>query len=140
MQIRLMFRLSRDAKQAIAIIAAAAVGLPALVTLPMVPRAIRESRRQPSSSDSVGAIAFSRDQRILVSATSGPPWEATSTLWDVTDQAQPRRLSVALAGRCRARPPGRHLMVVRDRWRQGLTAGAGATSGELGGQCPVWAW
>jgi len=73
MQIRLMPRLSRDAKQAVAIIAAATVGLPALVILPMVPRAIRESRWQPSSSDSVGAIAFSRDQRILVSATSGPP-------------------------------------------------------------------
>jgi len=73
MQIRLMPRLSRDAKQAVAIIAAATVGLPPLVILPMVPRAIRESRWQPSSSDSVGAIAFSRDQRILVSATSGPP-------------------------------------------------------------------
>ena len=46
----------------------------------------------------MGAIAFSRDQRILVSATSGPPWEATSTLWDVTDQARPRRLSVFEGG------------------------------------------
>jgi WD40 repeat protein len=98
MQFRLMPRLSRDAKRAIAAIAAAAVGLPALVILPMVPRAIRESRWQPSGSDSVGAIAFSRDQRILVSATAGPPWEATSTLWDVTDQARPRRLSVFEGG------------------------------------------
>ena len=64
----------------------------------MVPRAIRESRWQPSSSDSVGAIAFSRDQRILVSATAGPPWEATSTVWDVTGQARPRRLSVFEGG------------------------------------------
>ena len=38
------------------------------------------------------AIAFSRDQRILVSATGGPPWEATGTLWDLTDQARPRLL------------------------------------------------
>ena len=98
MQIRLMPRLSRDAKLAVAIIAAAIVGLPALVILPIVSQNIRESRWQPSSSDSVGAIAFSRDQRILVSATSGPPWEATSTLWDVTDQARPRRLSVFEGG------------------------------------------
>ena len=41
----------------------------------------------------MGAIAFSRDQRILVSASGGPPWSATSTLWNVTGQAQPRRLS-----------------------------------------------
>ncbi len=98
MQIRLMPRLSRDAKRAVAIIAATTIGLPALVILPMVPRAIRESRWQPSSSDRVGAIAFSGDQRILVSATSGPPWEATSTLWNVTDQARPRRLSVFEGG------------------------------------------
>jgi WD40 repeat protein len=98
MQIRLMPRLSRDAKRAVAIIAAMTVGLLALVILPMVPRAIRESRWQPSSSDSVGAIALSRDQRILVSATGGPPWEGTSTLWDVTGQARPRRLSVFEGG------------------------------------------
>ena len=98
MQIRLKPHLSRDAKLYIAIFAAIIVGLPALVILPMVPRAIRESRWEPSSSDSVDAIAFSRDQRILVSATGGPPWEATSTLWDVTDQARPRRLSVFEGG------------------------------------------
>ena len=34
----------------------------------------------------------------MVSATSGPPWEATSTLWDITDQARPRRLSVFEGG------------------------------------------
>ena len=93
-----MPRLSRDAKQVAAIVAAIIVGVPALVILPMIPRAIRESRWEPSSSDSVDAIALSRDQRILVSATSGPPWEATSTLWDVTDQARPRRLSVFEGG------------------------------------------
>jgi WD40 repeat protein len=95
---RMRIRLSRDARRAVAIIAATIVGVLALVILPMIPRAIRESRWQPSSSDSVGAIAFSRDQRILVSATSGPPWEATSTLWDMTDQARPRRLSVFEGG------------------------------------------
>lgn len=98
MQIRLKPHLSRDAKVYIAIFAAATVGLSALVILPMVPRAIRESRWEPSSSDSVAAIAFSRDQRIMVSANAGPPWEATSTLWDVTDQARPRRLSVFEGG------------------------------------------
>ena len=95
---RMQLRLSRDAKIYIAIVAATIVGVPALVILPMVPRAIRESRWQPSSSDSVAAIAFSRDQRILVSATGGPPWEATSTLWDRADQARPRRLSVFEGG------------------------------------------
>ncbi len=98
MQIRLKPHLSRDAKLYIAIFAAIIVGVPALVILPMIPGAIRESRWQPSSGDSVGAIAFSRDQRILVSATGGPPWEATSTLWDVSDQARPRRLSVFEGG------------------------------------------
>ena len=95
---RMQIRLSRDAKIYIAIFAAIIVGVPALVILPMIPRAIRESRWEPSSSDSVGAIAFSRDQRIMVSATSGPPWEATSTLWDLTGQARPRRLSVFEGG------------------------------------------
>ena len=95
---RMQIRLSRDAKIYIAIFAAIIVGVPALVILPMIPRAIRESRWEPSSSDSVGAIAFSRDQRIMVSATGGPPWEATSTLWDLTGQARPRRLSVFEGG------------------------------------------
>ena len=98
MQIRLRPHLSRDAKLYIAIFAAIIVGVPALVILPMIPRAIRESRWEPSSSDSVEAIAFSRDQRIMVSATGGPPWEATSTLWDITGQGRPRRLSVFEGG------------------------------------------
>jgi WD40 repeat protein len=34
----------------------------------------------------------------MVSATGGPPWEATSTLWDLTGQARPRRLSVFEGG------------------------------------------
>jgi WD40 repeat protein len=98
MQISLKPHLSRDAKLYIAIFAAIIVGVPALVILPMIPRAIRESRWEPSSSDSVDAIAFSRDQRIMVSAAGRAPWEATSTLWDVTDQARPRRLSVFEGG------------------------------------------
>jgi WD40 repeat protein len=98
MQIRLKPHLSRDAKLYIAIFAAIIVGVPALVILPMIPRAIRESRWEPSSSDSVDAIAFSRDQRILVSSAGLTPWAATSTLWDVTDQARPRRLSVFEGG------------------------------------------
>src|SRR5690349_18613905 len=98
MRIRLIPRLSRDARLGVAIFAAIIVGVPALVILPMIPKAIRESRWEPSSADSVGAIAFSRDQRIMVSATSGPPWEATSTLWDITGQARPRRLSVFEGG------------------------------------------
>jgi WD40 repeat protein len=93
-----MPRLSRDAKLGIAFFATIIVGLSALVILPMVPKAIRESRWEPSSSDSVAAVAFSRDQRIMVSATGGPPWEATSTLWDITGQARPRRLSVFEGG------------------------------------------
>ena len=93
-----MPRLSRDAKQVAAIVAAIIVGVPALVILPMIPRAIRESRWEPSSSDSVDAIALSRDQRILVSSAGLTPWAATSTLWDVTGQARPRRLSVFEGG------------------------------------------
>ena len=93
-----MPRLSRDAKQVAAIVAAIIVGVPALVILPMIPRAIRESRWEPSSGNSVDAIAVSRDQRILVSSAGLTPWAATSTLWDVTDQARPRRLSVFEGG------------------------------------------
>lgn len=99
MQIRLRPHLSRDAKLYIAIVAAIIVGVPALVILPMVPRVIRESRWEPSSSDNVDAMALSRDQRILVSSVGLAPWSATSTLWDVTDQARPRRLSVFEGGR-----------------------------------------
>ena len=92
MQVRLIPR-SRDARLCIAHFAAMIVGVPALVILPMMLKDIRESRWEPSRSDSVAAIAFSHDQRILVSATSGPPWQATSTLWDLTDQTRPQRLS-----------------------------------------------
>ena len=90
--------LSRDARRAVLVTTALVVTLPAIVILPMVPRAIRESRWEPSSSDSVDTVAFSHDQRILVTANGRAPWEATSTLWDVTDQARPRQLSVFEGG------------------------------------------
>jgi hypothetical protein len=93
MQVRLMPRLSRDAKLAIAGFPAMIVGGLALVIVPMAIKDARESRWEPSRDDSVGAIAFSHDQRILLSATSGPPWSATSTLWDLSDRGRPRRLS-----------------------------------------------
>ena len=93
-----MPRLSRDAKLAIAMCAAVPLGLLAVLVLPQIPRNIRESHWQPTSIDSVGAIAFSRDQRIMVSGAGSAPWEATSTLWDVTDQARPRRLAVFEGG------------------------------------------
>ena len=41
----------------------------------------------------MGPVAFSRDRRILAGAADGPPWSGTSILWDVTDQALPRRLA-----------------------------------------------
>jgi hypothetical protein len=95
---RMQLRLSRDARRAVAITATVIVGLPALVILPMVPQAIRESRWEPSGSDSVVAVAFSRDQRIMLSAAGLTPWAATSTLWDITGRARPRRLSVFEGG------------------------------------------
>jgi WD40 repeat protein len=96
-QVRVMPRLTRDAKLAIALLTAVIVGVPALVILPLITKDIRESRWQPSDSDSVAAIAFSRDQRTMVSASNGPPWEATSTLWDVASPARAVRFAT-LAG------------------------------------------
>jgi hypothetical protein len=93
MEIRLMPRLSRDAWMGVGIAVAVPAGVLALLVLPQIPKTIRESSWHPSSGGAVGAIAFSRDQRLLVSASGGPPWDATSTLWNVTGQAQPRRLS-----------------------------------------------
>jgi WD40 repeat protein len=93
MEIRVMPRLSRDAWMGVGIAVAVPAGVLALLVLPQIPRTIRESSWHPSNGDAVGAIAFSHDQRILVSAAGGPPWDATSTLWNVTGQAQPRRLS-----------------------------------------------
>ena len=98
MEVRLMPRLSRDTKLLIVMCAAVPLGLLAVLVLPQIPRNIRESHWHPTSSDSVGAIAFSRDQRIMVSGAGRAPWEATSSLWDVTDQARPRRLAVFEGG------------------------------------------
>ena len=97
-RMRLMPRLSRDAKLGVAFIAATTVGLLALAVLPVILQNIRESRWQPSGSDNVVAVAFSRDQRIMLSAAGLTPWSAASTLWDITDQARPRRLSVFEGG------------------------------------------
>src|SRR5690242_9839819 len=80
MQIRLKPRLSRDTKLYIAIFAAIIVGVPALVILPMIPRAIRESRWEPSSSDS---------------AFGG---RAQAALWNVTRPRHPARLAVLSVG------------------------------------------
>jgi WD40 repeat protein len=93
MEIRLMPRLSRDAWMGVGIAVAVPAGVLALLVLPQIPKNISESSWHPSNGGAVGAIAFSRDQRILVSAAGGPPWDATSTLWNVTGQAQPQRLS-----------------------------------------------
>jgi hypothetical protein len=71
------------------------------------------SRWQPSGSGSVGAIAFSRDQRIMVSATGGPPWEATSTLWEHHRPGP----AVAAVG-VRGREPRRDLAGRRHRGHQ----------------------
>jgi WD40 repeat protein len=98
MQVRLMPRLSRDAKLGIASFAAIIVAVPALVIVPMIPRDIRESRWEPPTDDTVHSVAFSPDQRILLSGNGPVPWQATSILWDITDQTRPRRLSVFEGG------------------------------------------
>lgn len=95
---RMQLCLGREARRAVAVTAAVIVALPALVIVPIILQDIRESRWEPSSGDSVAAVAFSRDQRIMVSATGGPPWEAAATVWDVTGQVRPRRLSVFEGG------------------------------------------
>lgn len=97
-KVRLLPRLSRDALLFAAICVAVPVGLLAILAIGQIPKNIRESHWHPSSVDSVGLVAFSRDQRIMVSATGTAPWEATSTLWDITGQGQPRRLAVFEGG------------------------------------------
>lgn len=118
MELRPMPRLSKDAKLAVVLSAVVAAGLIAIVALPAIAQNIRESSWHQSNSGAVASVVFSRDRRILVGAADGPPWSGTSILWDVTDQAQPRRLAefeggtphYDLAGRPhrghdRARPP-----------------------------------
>ena len=65
----------------------------ALVALPAIAQNSRESSWHPSNGGAVGPVAFSRDQRIVAGAADGPPWSGTSILWNVTDQALPRRLA-----------------------------------------------
>ena len=98
MEIRPMPRLSKDAWITVACTVAVLVVAFAVMVISQIPRDIRESSWHPSSSGAVGAIAFARDQRLLVSAAGGPPWDATSTLWDVTSRSRPRRLSVFEGG------------------------------------------
>jgi WD40 repeat protein len=93
MELRPMPRLSKDAKLAVVLSAVVPAGLFAIVALPAIAQNIRESSWHQSNSGAVGSVAFSRDGRILAGAADGPPWSGTSILWDVTDQAQPRRLA-----------------------------------------------
>lgn len=97
-EIRAMPRLGRDTWRSLTIFAVIVAGLAATVVGPAIARSIRESSWQASADGSAGTVAFSRDLRFMVSAVGGPPWAATSTLWDVTDRARPRRLSVFEGG------------------------------------------
>jgi WD40 repeat protein len=98
MEIRAMPRLGRDTWRFLTIFAVIMVGFAALAVGPAIARSIRESSWHASADGSVGTVAFSRDLRFMVSTAGTTPWGATSTLWDVTDQARPRRLSVFEGG------------------------------------------
>jgi WD domain, G-beta repeat len=106
MEVRLVPRLSRDAWLGVFIAVTVPVGLLAIVAVPQVFQNIRESRWHISNGGAVGAIAFSRDQRILVSASGGPPWSATSTLWNVAGPARPRLLRTLAVAPLRTGNPG----------------------------------
>ncbi len=94
MEIRLMPCLSKDAKLAIVLSAAVPAALFALVALPAITRNISETSWHLSHSGSVGPAPRSRATGASWPATAdGPPWSGTSILWDVTDQALPRRLA-----------------------------------------------
>jgi WD40 repeat protein len=147
MKVRLLPRLSRDAVLLMAIFAAVSVGLFAILVIGQIPRNIRESHWHPSSGDSVGLVAFSRDQRIMVSATGTAPWEATSTLWGITGQGRPRRLAVFEGGNPVAISPdgttvaapgfgGKTLLwdVARPRHPARLAALAAGSAGEPWGE------
>jgi WD40 repeat protein len=98
MEIHAMPRPGRDTWRQLTIFAVIMVGLAALVAGPAIARNIRESSWHASADGSVGTVAFSRDLRFMVSTAGNTPWAATSTLWDITDQARPRRLSVFEGG------------------------------------------
>lgn len=92
-EIRLMPRLSKNAKLAVVMSVAVPAALFALVATPVIAQNISESSWHLSNSGAVGPVAFSGDRRILAGAADGPPWSGTSILWDVTNQALPRRLA-----------------------------------------------
>ena len=85
--------MSKDAKLAVVMSVTVPAALIALVAVPAIGQNIRESSWHRSNSGAVGSVAFSGDRRILAGAAGGPPWSGTSILWDVTDQARPRRLA-----------------------------------------------
>ena len=93
MEIRRMARLSKNAKLAVIMSVAVPAVLVAPVALPVIAQNISESSWHLSNGGAVGAVAFSGDRRILAGAADGPPWSGTSILWDVTNQARPRRLA-----------------------------------------------
>ena len=93
MKIRLMPRLSKNAKLAIVMSVAVPVVLVAPAAVPIIAQNINESSWHLSDGGAVGPVAFSADQRILAGAADGPPWSGTSILWDVTNQGVPRRLA-----------------------------------------------
>jgi len=98
MEIRVVPRLGRDTWRYLIIFAVTLVGCAAVALGPEIVTSIRESSWHPSADGNVGTVAFSRDLRFMVSSVGSTPWAATATLWDVTDQARPRRLSVFEGG------------------------------------------
>lgn len=98
MEIRVLPRLGRDTWLYLTVFAVTLTGLAALIVGPAIARNIRESSWHPSTDGNVGTVAFSRDLRLMVSSAGSTPWAATATLWDVSDQAWPRRLSVFEGG------------------------------------------
>ncbi len=92
-EIRLIPRLSKNAKLAVVMSVAVPAVLVAPVALPIIAQNIGESSWHLSNGGAVGPVAFSGDRRILAGAADGAPWSGTSILWDVTNQARPRRLA-----------------------------------------------
>ena len=97
-EIRVMPHLGRDTWLYIAIFAVIMVGRPRTRDRSRNPQRHQGKQLAAVSGGSVGTVAFSRDLRLMVSTTGGPPWDATSTLWDITDRARPRRLSLFEGG------------------------------------------
>jgi WD domain, G-beta repeat len=72
----------------------------------------KDSRWRPDDTAGVTALAFSADQRILVSA-AGFDENGTDTVWNVTDPARPKRLAVFEGGAASAlSPDGRTVATV----------------------------